>query len=321
MQVQLTCEIEAGKLFFEYVHDVRIKSTWKQLTDTCVIAQPRALKTKQGLGIGDILKAGDNVLVKLGYNFANQQRFTGFVSRYTANTAVAEIHCEDEMWKLKQTVLNKSWKSTTVQEVVEYIKSETGSTWEYDILGDSVEIGAVKLEKISAAKVLEKLKTDFYQTCFFRKGKLIVGKPYEPEPTKRRKVVLEYGRNVIDWKGLEYKRRDELRINVTAISNMPDGKKKEVKVGDSDGEQRTLNFYNLSEQALKQQAEALLERLKYEGFRGKVPLFGQPMVEHGDVVVIKNERYPNKEGEYFIDAVDIEFNTKYRQVVELGLKL
>lgn len=315
--------ITIGDWEFDFVQHFTNDSTFKNLTDTATISLPRALKTRDGLKLSEAIKSGNEVRVEMGYGIERDLRFSGYVARIGADTAIAQIECEDEMWKLKQSTLSKSWADTDVRTVIEYVKSQTGATWKYEIMGDSVGIGAFKFEKLSAAGVLKKLKDDCYQTVFFRDGKLIVGKPYEPDPNKLVRVRFEYGKNVISWKDLVYKRKDELRLKVTAISHNPDGKKTEVVVGDALGEERTLNFYNLSKTALKHQAEAMLESMKYDGYRGSFPTFGFPTVKHGYYVAeLRNWLYPEKNGDFLIDAVNTEATANtLHQVIGLGAKV
>lgn len=322
MSLRLCTDITIGNLSFDFVNAFDNKSTWKNLTDTATIKLPRALKTLDGVKLGEAVKIGDKVSAKFGYDLETDERFTGYVARVGADTAIAEIECEDEMWLLKRSEpINKSWKDTDVRTVIDYIKQQTGAKFDVEMLGDSIGIGQFKIEGLSGARALQKLKDDCFQTCFFRDGKLIVGKPYEPDPRKRTKVRFEYGKNIISWRDLKYQRKDEVRLKVRAISNMPDGKKKEVTVGDSDGEERTLNFYNISETALKQQAEAMIDKLKFDGYRGTFPAFGYPLVKHGYVVELRDWRYPERNGDFFVDTVDIEVRVAtFRQIIELGFK-
>lgn len=322
--LQLQCELSIGKLFFDFVHEVKINSSWKNLTDTCTIKVPRNLKTKSGLYLKDYLWYEDEVVFKGGYQeYGISERFKGYVSAFSADTPIAEIECEDEMYKLKRTgKLNKSWANGDVDAILSWLKQQTNSTWAYDVLGDKLSIGAVKFEDLSAAKCLLKLKDDYGLVCFFRNGVLTVGKPYETDSSKLVKTRFEYGSNVISWRNLKWKNKDEVKLKVKVTNHLPDGKKKEITVGDADGEERTLNFYNRTEADLKKEAEALYARMKYDGYRGSITCFGEPLVKHGEVAVIKDWRMPERDGEYFIDAVETTHTvSSIRQEITLGPKV
>ena len=324
---QIISNILIGDYAFDYVHKGSIKSDWRTMTNTAKLEYPRALKTRDNLQIDQALKIGDAVSISIGYDNNPVQRFTGYVSQIGAATAICEITCEDEMWKLKQTSLTKSWPNTTVDEIIGYIKQKTNATWNYEILGDSIavdgfktnKLGAAKVEKLSAAKMLLKLKDDFGIYSFFRNGKLIVGKPYEPDSSKWNRVALAYGQNVVSWKDLTYKRASEVSLKVTCVNHLSTGKKKEIIVGDDTGESRTLDFYNLSDATLKTIANEMLAKLKYDGYRGKIHLLGEPYITDGDVADVTSWLYPERDGSFFVDAVETEFTHKtIKQAVTLG---
>lgn len=325
--MQIISNITIGNYVFDYVHKGTIKSSWKTMTNTATLEFPRALTTRDNLRIDEALKIGDPVSISIGYDLQAVERFKGYVTQIGAATAVCVITCEDEMWKLKQTSLTKSWPNTTIDQIISYIKQKTNATWDYEILGDTISVdgfktnklGAAKVEKLSAAKTLLKLKDDFGIYSFFRNGKLMVGKPYEYDSSKWTRVSMEYGRNVISWKDLTYKRASEVNLKVTCVNHLSTGKKKEIIVGDDFGEERTLDFYNLSDATLKTLAHEFLAKLKYDGYRGKIHLFGSPYVADGFVADIKDFRYPERDGSFFVDAVDTDFTHKtIRQAVTLG---
>lgn len=324
MVLRLRCELSIGDLFFDYVNEVKISSTWKNLTQTAVIKLPRNLKTKDGRLLREFLQYGAAVSFKCGYQeYGIAERFSGYISSFDADTAIAVINCEDEMWKLKQTgKLNKSWANGDLETIVRWIKQQSNSTWSYDILGDKVSLGAVKFEGLSAAKCLQKLKDDYGIVCFFRNGVLTLGKPYETDASKRVKRLFEYGRNVIKWNGLKWRSKDEVKLHVKVTNHKADGSKTEITVGDADGEERSLDFYNRTDADLKKEAEALYERMKYDGYSGKFEAFGEPFVQHGHIATINHWRLPARNGEYFIDGVDATYKVaSIRQQIELGPKV
>lgn len=322
--LRLQCELTIDELFFDYVNEVTTSSSWKNLTDTATIKIPRNLKTKRGLYLKDYLWYNDAVVFKGGYQeYGIKERFRGYVTSFNADTAVAVIECEDEMYQLKQTgKLNKSWANADVDTILTWLKEKTNATWQFDVLGDKVSLGALRFEDLSAAKCLQKLKDDYGLVCFFRNGVLTVGKPYETDPAKWVKREFEYGRNVISWKELKWKNKDEVKLKIKVTNHLPDGSKKVITTGDADGEERCLDFYNRSESDLKKEADALYERMKYDGYRGTITAFGEPFVQHGNIAVIKDWRMPERAGEYFIDAVETTHGVKsIRQVITLGPKV
>ena len=77
-------EIIIGKLKFTAASEINIKKSWKNFTGTASIKLPKAIYYDDGSGvykkvkhIGDYIKVGDKVEIKLGYN---RQLFTEFLA-------------------------------------------------------------------------------------------------------------------------------------------------------------------------------------------------------------------------------------------------
>lgn len=318
--LQLTCEIIIGEERFNYVNEVQIVSAWKNLTDTATIKLPRNLITRNNLRIGKVLKVGQVVEIKLGYNHNTSTRFKGYIDTIGAATDMVEIKCQDEMWILKQSSYTKSWKEADLEGVLSYLKSETGNGLTYKISGNNLKLGAFTVEGLSTARILQRLKDEYGVYSFFRDEKLTVGGPYEQTDPPR--TILEYGRNVISWKNLNYKEEADVKSKIKLINIKPDGVKEESVKGDDGGEERVFSFYNLGKADFEKHAEELLAQMKYSGYRGRLIAFGEPEVKHGGVVNIIDKRVDSREGDYYIDAVETTFGPSgMRQMVTLGPKV
>jgi hypothetical protein len=300
-------------LVFDYVTEVEIKSSWKNLTDTATIRLPRKLKLNNEL-IQDVIKKGHIVTIQLGYAPDLVTEFTGYVSGIKATVPV-EIMCEDEMWKWKQTTITKSWTSVTLKELVSYLCAQVGFKGPQVVL--DANLGGFIIDGASAAKVLKEVKSTYGLISYFRNGSLHVGFAY---PTEYATVNYHFQKNVID-NDLEYLTKDDAKIKVKAISIAPDNVKTEVELGDEDGEQRTLHFYNLDAVELKARATAELGKLKVDGYRGSIISFGLPVAKHGDVADVKDELYPERAGKYFIDEANLVFGVGgFRREIQIGVK-
>lgn len=93
--------------FDDFVNDVEIKSSFKNLTDTATIVIPRKLKWKEKPlidGLHSIIKRDDKVKIELGYYTNGTQGlrlvFDGFVKRLVPNAPIT-IECEDYMFAVK----------------------------------------------------------------------------------------------------------------------------------------------------------------------------------------------------------------------------
>lgn len=302
----MTCNIIIGNWEFDYCHKVEIKTSWKTLTDTCTIHLPNVQGT-----LDTKIKVGDEVIVRLGYDGVLSEDFRGYVARVKPASPMV-IECQDEMWKLKQQTVSHSWKSASLEEVLKFLVPHA------QVKVPGITLSPFRLDKVTKAQALEKIKEEYGLCVFFRGPELYIGLPYgiDEEPFEFR---YHMQKNVASFGSLEYRRKEDVRVKVKAISLLPNNTKHEVEVGDSDGEQHTLHFYNLTKEELKQQAEAKIDLLKFDGYKGSFTAFGQPNAQHSGIAKLKDDTYQDRGGDYFIDAVSIAYGPDgYRRELELG---
>lgn len=314
-------DIQIGEWAFTYGVNVEIEQDISTLTDTCTITVPRKAEWEgKQIALGDdpVLKRGDKVIVKLGYNQQYKTRFIGFVKEVKSGVPV-QIICEDSMFRLKQNSLTLAYKGVSLQQLVADI---VPAGIKYKVVSDKpVYIGQWRITKASAAKVLEELKSKYNIYSYFRnittngvtESVLYVGLAYWVD--HRKEEVFQFGQNIIDAKNMVYRRKEDIKLKAKAISWTRDNKKIEVEVGDPEGEQRTVHAYGLTKQQLEVYAAAELERYKYTGYTGDFTTFGEPAVEKGDVVYLVGNKY-HPEGKYLIKKVRIAHGVNgYRQII------
>jgi len=312
---RLSCNITIGDFVFGYVSELETDSSWQNLTDTCTIRLPRKLQFA-GKSVKDLLRVGDAVTVQLGYDEELNTVFAGYLARIEPNIPLT-LHCEDAMWLLKRNSVTFSLKEATLAQVLAAALPAGVSMGEVAAL----QIGNFRASKMSAAKVLDTLKEQYGLVSYMKGGKLNCGFAYGfsgLSPAEPKRFGLQ--ENVASA-NLQYKLADDVRLKVKAISLKPDNTRTEVELGDEDGEQRTLHYYNLPEADLKKVAEADMQRLKYDGYKGSFTAFGAPLVAHGDVVALQDAEFAERNGSYYADRVKITFGAGgYRQEIELGKK-
>lgn len=95
-----------------------------------------------------------------------------------------------------------------------------------------------------------------------------------------------------------------------------------MEFGDTDGELRTLNYYNLSKADLEKVAKKEAERIRYEGYRGSFTSFLLPQVQHGDTVILDDKKLPDRKGSYLVKSVTTTFGQGGgRQKIEIDRKV
>lgn len=324
-------KVEIGNEKFSYVTTGEVSSTWKKFTDTAIITMPKkVVKNGKTIYIGNenVFKKGDFTTISIGY-FPNIEKvFEGYLTKITPAETV-ELQFEDPSWILKQTNLTVSFKKITLEELIKKclaLAIEKASPAiktaleKIKIKVVTAEFYAFRLTNVNIVQVLDELKSTYALTSFFREQTLYVGLAYNGG-SKRHK--FEFEENIISYANLEYKKETDVRIKVKVVSMLENNKKLEVEVGDTDGEQRTIFAYNVTDlNELKKIGEREKERLKYEGFFGSFDTFIYSLVKHGDEIELVNKRQPEQNGVYYAEEVNPKFGIDgYFQTITLGVKI
>lgn len=319
----LSSEIAIAGKRFTRVNEVEIESSAKVLEDTARIVLPTTARLeRQGEFITEVetakqFKVGDPVVIRLGYDGNLRTEFTGYVSKIMPGTPL-EIECVDSVWLLRRKNLTKSWKSTTLKEVLSFVLDGTPFTIKGEVPG--ISFTKYYLKNVTAASALQKIKDTYGLTLFIKNGtELHVGlTSYTDNVT----VKYGFGQNVIE-NDLEWVNEEDTRIKIKAVHVRKDNTKIEKEFGDADGELRTFYFYNVEAGAdLETLAKTEAAKHKYTGYKGGLKTFLIPNVEVGNVAQLIDPDYAEREGSYLVDQVVTTYGTNgARRKIELGLKI
>lgn len=318
----VSVEVRIGKMNFTSVTKITIESTWKKFTNVAKIEIPKAVYYRDEAGtlkpvkhLGEYIKVGDVVEIKLGYNARLFTEFKGYVARSPRIDIPYEIICEDEMWQLKRKEVNISIRNATVKQII----SAVAPGYELDCLDELY--GDFSMKNTTAVKVFDKLKQEAGIYTFFRDGRLVCGKVYTDEKIPTKQPVYEYGYNIIGA-NLQYIYPDEAKVKAYASSMQKNGTILRVEVGNDGGDIEYWDFKRyLKKEELKKLAERRLQTLKTRGgYRGTVRSFGWPRVQHGQVVQIIDSLYEERHTKNFADIITIEVSTDvgYKRTVDVG---
>jgi hypothetical protein len=327
MHVRLNCQIEIAGKIFTRVSSVKIESSVKTLEDTATIVIPASARLRKDREVTDvetakIFNVGDEVLIKLGYDDNLREEFRGYVSKINPNIPT-EIECMDETYLLRKRNLLKSFKEVTLKGLLNYILEGTGITYDGEM--PSILFQNFYFKNTTAAAALQKLKDEYGLVIAFTGWKkLFIGLS-----EKNDGVIVKYffggdKANIPDGgTKLEFIREEDTRLKAKVIHWRKNNTKIQKEVGDSDGEQRTLYFYNLpNEGDLEKIALRELQKLKYAGYKGSLTAYLIPNCEVGNIVIFEDERFPERAGKYLVNKVTTTFGTSgARREVTLGIKL
>jgi translation initiation factor IF-1 len=326
MAYYLSCEVTVGNFRLTGVNEVVINSSWRTLGDTCTLKLPNISKYEgKQTKLEDRIKTGDKVIVKLGYDGHLITEFVGFVSEILPKTPF-EIRCEDANYTLKRSeLISQSWRSTNLKEVLNFCLTKVKNT--EMILGEipEVTLAPFRLERVTVAQALQKLKDEYLLAAYFRGNSLFVGLPYTEsmEKLEGSRSKFHFQKNIAT-ESLVYKKKEDVRLKAKVINILKNNEKIETEVGDSDGEQRTIHLRipTTDKKVLERIGLVELEKYKYEGYRGKFVSFGIPYLIHSGTVELEDENYPNRKGKYICESLKTTFGMNgFRREIELGKKI
>ncbi len=315
--LEMSSNVQVGEFRFKGVTRVEVESSWDNLTDTASITVPRKLTWRGrelATGVDPLIKRLDPVDIALGYNGQLVPTFKGFVRVATGDTP-AEIRCEDAMLSLKgnaQTfVIAKCKLSTLLAKVLP-------KGLPFDVAAD-YELGTLRVSRLTAAQVLDELRQKFGVRAWFRDGTLYAGLAYVPKLQRRRRIHFE---SLVTEHSLEYSRQEDLRFKLKATIIYPNNTKQDIELGEPDGDLRSFHYYNVPQSEAKRLLEHELERLLVEGYSGSLTIFGAPHIRHGDIVELRSDLLPERDGNYLVKSVTTTFGPEgFRQNLTIDTRL
>ncbi len=307
----LTANIYINDIYFNRITSAKIESSWNMLTDTAEVILPRALYFGNKI-LKDKIKVGDNIFIALGYNGVFNLEFSGYVTKIITDAPVV-VKCEDAMWKLKQIPVNKIFKNIKLKDLLIDIMPDY-----LQIDSADIQLGNIIADNTTVAQVLQMLKDDYSIYSYFNRQTLVSGKVFTDN---KESVVYGFEKNIISH-NLKYVSSEDAKIKVTAECIKSNGTKITETVGDSDGVESKLIYSGIENVAdLKKLAQADLDRMKIDGYEGDITSFGVPFVQHGYTALLESKQYPERAGNYYIDAVSTEFSINgFRRTVKIGKK-
>jgi len=311
---QVTSKTEFQTVDFDFTHKITIESSYETLTDTATIIVPRKVKFRDenGENVQDIAKGenavfkrGDTVGISLGYDHDIVKRFDGFISGVRTKYPL-QFACEDEMYFLKQNSFTFALENPSLDELLDVIMPPNVS---YKIWA-TFNLGDFRATNATTADVLNELRKKHGIYSWFRDNVLNIGLAVVPE--LQNTVRFTMFRDIINAKGLQFINDFDRKIKLVAKSIKDDNTELTATVGDSDGDTRTLYFYNIdSIQDLEKIAKSKINQLKYSGYEGNFKVFGgkyfgDQFVNHGDIVEIVNPQIPEQSGGYIAEKITTE---------------
>jgi len=302
-------------IVFGHIAEAEIKQSVKVIGDTATVLIPRRYGILKNKEVLQYIKAGYSVLLELGYNGELYPEFNGYV-REIGSGYPLKLYLDDAFYLLRKNSFNRSWKSISLKELLSEIASG------YKIECPDVNLGTFQIDNASTLVVLQKLKEKYGFYSFLKDGTLYVQFAYDVRGIGKRHTY-NFSKNV-KKSALTFRRKEDFKIRIRAISNLSNGKKIRIEVGNMEKEAslRTLNFRDKSEAELRELALKELDRLVFNGFEGNITGFGYPRVMAGDTIDIISPKEPEQDGSYLAETVTVRYgNAYYERICDLSYKI
>lgn len=321
-------DITIDKIRFRSVNDLRIKESVLEYKNTCIIKLPTSsvLKVKGVRQTASVqtakqFKEGQKVNVNLGYNDTVRPEFVGFVARVNYTTPVS-IECEGYSYQLrKKKNIKKSWKRTTLKEVLKYLVEGTDIKL-HPMIPDMPLVNLVVNDE-SGTQLLEylvELLKGALTACFFD-DVLYVGLAYQDVVQKT--VKYRNGWNVISNSALKAHTADDAEVKIKIVVKQADGTEKPYTAGKDGGVVRKETMTAVKESEwLTKIAETKLAQEKFIGYDGNLECFLIPYCRAGYRAEYTDPVYPEKNMNCFVTGVEIGIGMGGgRRNPQIGIKL
>lgn len=319
----LTSDIEIGGVKVK-ANKVVWKTEVNSFTDTCTISLPRTkyLKseklTTEELGEETkpiySFKEDDKVSVKLGYDGRNELRFMGFVKRVNMGIPV-EVECEGYSYQLYGIIFSKTYAKVSVKQLLQDLTAGTDIVLSKEI--PDIPLTNVRFKEASGVQVLEWLTKECKLSVYFNFNELYVGTMFGK---KQEEIKISLGWNSVKDDGLKKRQVDKnLKIVIKEKNNQGEVKKTKSDEKKYSNEKAIKVKAGIPAEFLKQIAERLQTKENYKGYEGDITIFLEPYATKGMVCEVIDKVFHERQGRYFIDAVDGEFGENGgRQTIKLG---
>ena len=302
---------------------VRWKSDAKQLFETCVIELPLYPYLKSNTEATDIYSGekecafavGGRVNVKVGYDGDNNEVFDGFVAAINYGERL-ELTCEGWAYLFKGTIFTKSYRTVELKKLLADLTEGTGIELSAAIPG--LKIKNATFNNIKGIDVLEWLKKELLCSVVFRGRNLYAGASLFGEQMPHQKLRL--GWNVVkDDNFKKQPTKADIQINIVA----KDSKGKSCCAVKPDKRFKSIKTVRVKPGLDAGYLKKVVARLQHEANtegrqEGKLTCFLVPYFIVGMVAEVSDSRYPERNGSYFVQAVEGSFTTSGgRQVLTL----
>jgi hypothetical protein len=337
----LNSDITIGNFQFSGVNEVHISRGIHGVIDTATIHIPSISKiVSNGKVNPDIVVTGkqfsdgDPVTIKLGYNGNLQTEFMGFVKRRNLDMPLV-VECEGYSWLLRRNNVNIFYPTVSVADLLAAAVAGIDADYIINVQCEvDITLNNVSIENKCGLEVLDMLSTytDDCLTCFFiEPNTLWCGLVYTPfaggdnpfgTGEDINSVNYRLGYNLVKDNSLEERLTENDPVLVRYSKKLANGT---VITATSDAfpnyvrnTNKILNHIT-DAASLTMLANEKAYKLNYAGYEGSLRAFLQPYCLPGYNAYIADDRYPERNGNYLVEGVQVDFGVNgARRIIEMG---
>ena len=243
------------------------------------------------------LKEGMGVKIWAGYNGRNSLVFEGYISRIGYSIPL-QIECECYSYLLRRNTFNASYRNATVRQVL--LDAIKGTPILLHPATVDVNMGATRFNgNANALQVLDWLKRNMMRV-YFVGNKLYAGIEMLPV-TGTVRYRLNY--NTVSDNNLHFGPKPPVTINISPELKASNGTRKRGG-HDAPGKKVKRVALQYTQAQLDKVAHEANKQQELKGFEGTLEAFLEPMAQVGMAADIEDTRYPERNGKYFIEAIE-----------------
>lgn len=312
-------DIRIGKLRLGLLDNVTIRRSVETLCDTASIVVP-ASYLNRSVNLEQMLEEGEQVSIKLGYNGRLETEFEGYLKTVSTDDKSVTIECEDSLYLFRKEVADKEYKDITIksllQKIAQQVDAKFSVSCDYEFTYDKFVC-----KDATGWDVLKKIQDETKANIYF-KGTVLHAHPQYSEVANREPVRFDPSVN-IEKSELKWKKADERKFFIEVEGIKPDGTRITATAGKQGGDKRSIKVYGVTDKvSLLKRAHEELATIVYTGFEGSFTGWLIPYCEPTYRIALHDADYPEKDGQYYVVATEVQFGSGGGQrKVTIGKKI
>lgn len=300
------------------VHAIEIEKSVEKLAATCVITLP-LYRFNSPLFVHADIKYGAEVTVSLGYDDRLNEEFRGYVTKIVYNNSSIVIECEDALFLYRKSLANEQLQDITLKELLTRVSHQIDPTYtidcDYELTYDTFT-----LNNNTGYDFLKQIQNNLAANVWFDTTNKILH-VHLLYVNKMGEVKYSAHRN-IESSSLEFVKGADKKVEVCIEATDANGETKQVKVGDSGGDQISLKIGKIKEKDIERLATDIWKKKTADRLNGTFTSWLVPLVSPGYTAEVIDQEYPERTGPYYVASVKTSFSASGGvRTIEPGIKV